>query len=182
MCLWKQVTVGFLGAVATSKSHVVSVPWCCFAVSENNSATDQEKPSLKSVALIQMLFYSWYFSPHRSHPSILKPLYSTSSNKHHGRICKGAVGWTAKQRDSISAQERRRAGQKPVLLARLCGELVQVLGRLYGVLGLHCPFGVLRCGMTLQMFVCKCRPHRRDIYRTARPGLSAAREGKRFPA
>ena len=27
-----------------------SVPWCYFAVSENNSATDQEKPCLKSVA------------------------------------------------------------------------------------------------------------------------------------
>ena len=33
-----------------------NVHWCYFAVSENNSATDQEKPSLKSVALIQMLF------------------------------------------------------------------------------------------------------------------------------
>ena len=27
-----------------------NVPWCYFAVPENNSATDQEKPSLKSVA------------------------------------------------------------------------------------------------------------------------------------
>ena len=27
-----------------------NVPWCYFAVSENNSATDQEKPHLKSVA------------------------------------------------------------------------------------------------------------------------------------
>ena len=33
-----------------------NVPWCYLAVSEKNSATDQEKPSLKSVALSQMLF------------------------------------------------------------------------------------------------------------------------------
>ena len=37
-----------------------NVLWCYFAVSENNSATDQEKPSLKSLARfqwrIQMLF------------------------------------------------------------------------------------------------------------------------------
>ena len=33
-----------------------NVHWCYFAVSENNSHTDQEKPSVKSVVLIQMLF------------------------------------------------------------------------------------------------------------------------------
>ena len=33
-----------------------NVPCCYFAVSENNCATDQEKPGLKSVVIIQMLF------------------------------------------------------------------------------------------------------------------------------
>ena len=47
------------GTAVQRKEEVCSganVPWCYFAVSENNSATDQEKPSLKSVVLIQMLF------------------------------------------------------------------------------------------------------------------------------